>query len=317
MSTRKFLTAALVALALLGWGVVAARSAPQGQPIAGRASIEVKSCKSVWAEEGTISSKIPGRIARRLVDEGVRVKVGDDLAVLDDREVVIEYEIQKIAGNSLQGIRNAKAKLEEYTARADGAEGLIKKNAISREDYRIALLQIVLNEIAVSLEEEKHEEEKLKADRLKVILGDHRIKSPSNGIVQKCYWREGESVPANDLRMFRIVATDRVWVEGLVSANNLFRVRVGQPVSVRLTFEKEEGSQPPAEAKEEFYGKIVFLDPDVDHTDQTFRVRAEVENRSNKEGQEILHAGLHVNMTILLGYQAAQEERRKKGTTTK
>ena len=316
MSTRKFLTAALVALALVGWGVVSARSAPQGKPNPGGGSITLRNCKIVWFDERIISSKIPGKIVSRPVKEGDTVEEGYELAVLDDAEVRIEYKMQKFLGDSELGVRNAKAKLDEYRARKDAADILIASHSISREDYRIAILQVIINEIAVEQEEEKSKVEKFKAERLEALLDDHRIKSPMRGVVQKCSKREGESIPANDLQVFRIVATDRVWVEGTMSANDLFRVRKGQSVVVRLTFEGEPG-EIPAEANQQFTGNIVFLDPDVDLTSGTFWVHAEVQNLSNKEGQEILHAGLKCDMTILLGQPPAQEDRRKKGTASK
>ena len=317
MSTRKFLTTVLVALALVGWGVVAARSAPQGQPKAGQGYIKVEGCKSVWADERIISSKIPGKIISRAVKEGDLVEEGYELAVLDDADVRIEYKMQRFIGDSDAAIRSAKAKLDEYQARRDAANILIASHSISREDYRIAILQVTINEIEVEKEEDKKQVETLKADRLEELLDDHRIKSPMKGVVQKCFKRAGESIPANDLQMFRIVATDRVWVQGTVAAHDLFRVHLGQPVEVQLVFDNAEGREPPAEANQKFTGHIIFKDPDVDINSQQFWIWAEVENRPNKDGQEILHAGLKADMKILLDGQAAQADRPKKGTTSK
>ena len=316
MSTRKFLTAAWVALALVGWGVVTVRSAPQGQPSVGRGPITVKGCRIVWADERVVFSKTPGRIDRIYVDEGDPVEAGQVLAKLDDREAEVEYRIQKKQGDSELNIHLAETKVKEYETRADVSEVLYRKGAISLEELRLSKVNLEVNQWQAKLEVEKRENEQSKAERAKFILDDYTIESPIKGVVQKRHKREKEAVPANDLQMFRIVATDHVWVEGLVLATEVYRVRKGQGVEVRLTFDERDGA-PPDEANEKFQGKIVFIDPDVDQTSRKFWVRAEVKNRSNKDDQVILHAGLKGQMTILFDDHAVQADRGKKGTTTK
>ena len=93
MITRKILTATVVALLFVGWGVVAAPPAPQAanQPAnpnrAGTTSLE--NCQTFWEDERVISSKIPGRIERRYVNDRQMVDKDEDLAQLDDREAQI------------------------------------------------------------------------------------------------------------------------------------------------------------------------------------------------------------------------------------
>ena len=309
MSTRKFLTAASVAAVILGWGVIAARSAPQAAQAPGDPPVISEQCKIVWADERIISSRIPGRLEQRLVNEGDPVNANAVLAQLGAREAALEFEIQDFLGESTVAIDMAEAKLEEYQVRREAAKVLYEKQAISGEDWRLANVNVRVNELQAKQEVEKRKIEQLKAERAKSILDDHTIKSPFKGVVQKCFKRAGESVPANELQMFRIVAIDRVWVEKRVPESDWYRVRKGQPVRVQLVFvgaNRQKINVPQANLV--FNGKVVFKDPDVEPTSRSFLVRAEVENQFDpNNGDPILVAGLKAEMEIVMGQPAAPQ----------
>jgi multidrug resistance efflux pump len=303
MFTQKALTIALGAIAVLSMGLIGApAAAPQAASAGNSDHIVIDTAKIVWEDERIISSKITGRLDRRLVREGDEVNPGDVLAVLDDREAKIEHDIQDILANSELAILVQNEKLREYDARKEGAILLWHGQAISQEDYRLAIVNVAVNRLLADQEAEKHKVEQLKSARAKVILDDHLIVSPMKGVVQKCFKREKESVTPSDLQMFRIVSWDPVRVEATVPAEHLYRVRVGQGVKVRLTFAEGVGRSravEPPESSEVFDGDIVFKDPEVDFGNKRFTVHALVENRKNRAGEYILHAGLKAELTIL------------------
>lgn len=307
MSTRKILTAASVATVILGWGVLGTRSAPQAAQAPGEPPVISEQCKIVWADERIISSRIPGRLEQRLVEEGDRVNAEDVLAQLDADEAKLEFELQDLMGKSTFAIESAQEKLEEYRVRREKTKLLYDTQATSEEEWRLANVNVRVNDIQVKQEVEKRQLEQIKARRAKVILDDHTIKSPLNGVVQKCFKRAGESVPANDLQMFRIVAIDKVWVEKRVPESDWYRVRRGQPVRVQLVFLDRGKKINVPQGNLVFNGKVVFKDPDVDLVSRTFLVRAEVENQFDPiTGDPILVAGLKADMEIVMGQPAPQ-----------
>jgi RND family efflux transporter MFP subunit len=307
------------ALALLCFSALAAPPVKQTRgsaPAAG--TIVVEKCKLFWEDERFISSRITGRIEEMLVSEGDLVEKDDVLATLDDREARLDLALQTIVADSDLDERNQVEKLNEYRARLDAAERLFKTRAISEEDYRLAVVNVKVNEILALKEKEKRKIEQVKKEKAEELLNDHVIKSPMRGIIQKRNKRQGESLSPNDLQLFRIVATDQVWVEGLVSIKDLFQVRVGQRVDVQLTLQSEfdplgitrSPSSAPLSTKSEsgaatekraklpqeeilFPGTIVFIDPEVEYTNKAAKVRALVENRD-----DILRAGFLAKMTI-------------------
>src|SRR5262245_64243741 len=101
MGARKLIAAASASLVFLAWGALAATPSSNQEPgSTGSGQIRLERCTTSWADERVISSKIPGKIDKRLVNDGQDVKAGDVLALLDSRDAEIELAIQEILGNS-------------------------------------------------------------------------------------------------------------------------------------------------------------------------------------------------------------------------
>jgi multidrug efflux pump subunit AcrA (membrane-fusion protein) len=318
MGKAKRVFAAFAAAAIsLTWGALAAQSTTQDPSGAsGSGIIRIDRCTTAWADTRVVSSKIPGKIDRRLVADGQAVEEGEVLAMLDARDAELELAIQEILGNSDLDEKSQKQKLDEYLARLDTAAMLYPHRAISEEEWRLAKVNVRVNEFMTLKETEKRLVEQKKAERARVFLDDHVIRSPMRGIIKKCFKREKESVTNSDLQLFDIVATDKVWVEGQAEVSDIFRIRVGQEVVVKLAISRQERTIPerqptspglrstevPTELPQEkipFPGKIVFIKPDADALNSKFIVRAEVDNQFDPEtGDPILRAGLNTVMKI-------------------
>jgi multidrug efflux pump subunit AcrA (membrane-fusion protein) len=333
MVTRKILAAAIASVILLSWGLVAAPSAGQNAAPAGPTaapppgSIPLFNCNIRWEDERTISSKIQGRIAERPVKDGQLVEEGDVLARLDDREAKLEFERQDILGKSDLNIRKEYTKHEEYSARLESAIRLGRLQAISNEEERMARVNVEFSELSLQKEAETRMIEKIKADQAELILNEHLIRSPFRGMIKRCFKREMELVTPSDHQLFQIIATDKVWVEGLVDVTYVYRVKPGQSVKMKLSLLPSERPnpissglppstsrsarppEPPSELQSEpqielpvensFEGTIVFVDPEVDYSARNFKIRAEVQNKYDPEsGLPVLRAGMNANMTI-------------------
>src|SRR5262245_38751142 len=130
MGARKLIAAASASLVFLAWGALASTSSSNQEPGSTGPGIRLERCTTSWADERVISSKIPGKIDKRLVNDGQDVKAGDVLALLDSRDAEIELEIQEILGNSELDEKGMRAKLREYVTRLDAAEKLYWPRAI-------------------------------------------------------------------------------------------------------------------------------------------------------------------------------------------
>jgi Cu(I)/Ag(I) efflux system membrane fusion protein len=97
---------------------------------------------------------------------------------------------------------------------------------------------------------------------------DLAIPSPASGFVIEKNVVEGASVDAG-MRLYRIAALSKVWVEAEVYESDLAHVRVGQPANVTLDYL-------PGRA---YRAKVAYVYPYLDSTTRTGRVRIEIGNK--------------------------------------
>jgi Cu(I)/Ag(I) efflux system membrane fusion protein len=93
------------------------------------------------------------------------------------------------------------------------------------------------------------------------------IPSPASGFVIEKNVVEGASVDAG-MRLYRIAALSKVWVEAEVYEADLTHVRVGQPATVTLDYVPGRAYQ----------AKVAYIYPYLDPTTRTGRVRIEIGN---------------------------------------
>ena len=115
--------------------------------------------------------------------------------------------------------------------------------------------------------------------------------SPHNGVVVDIFKTPGESLSPNE-PIVEIVDVDLLRVTGFADASDSWRVIPGQVVKIIPDL---NGLAPEIE-KQEFPGKVVFVDSRVDKDTQTFRIMAEVANQGG-----LLRSGLECHMIVYLG----------------
>jgi Cu(I)/Ag(I) efflux system membrane fusion protein len=97
---------------------------------------------------------------------------------------------------------------------------------------------------------------------------DLAIPSPASGFVTEKNVVEGASVDAG-MRLYRIAALNKVWVEAEVYEADLAHVRVGQKASVTLDYLPGRAYQ----------AKVAYVYPYLDPTTRTGRMRLEIANK--------------------------------------
>lgn len=117
-----------------------------------------------------------------------------------------------------------------------------------------------------------------------------RIIAPFSGQVLQVYRQSNEWVNIGE-PVVRVVQMDRLYVDGFISGADYNVVDIAnRPVTVEIALARGR--------REQFKGQVVFVNPIV-QAGNRYRVRAEVENRQEKE-QWLLNPGSTATMVIHL-----------------
>jgi hypothetical protein len=108
------------------------------------------------------------------------------------------------------------------------------------------------------------------------------ISAPASGFVIDKQVVEGAAVEAG-MRLYRIAALDKVWVEAEVYEADLAHVRVGQTAAVTLDYLPGRS----------YDAKVAYIYPSVDPNSRTGRVRVELGNKSLE-----LRPGMYASVTL-------------------
>ncbi len=282
--------------------------------------------------DAQLSFKYPGRVAERLVSEGQRVTAGQLVARLDDAEQTQEVALRRAevavaramlaeleAGSRAQEIAAAEAvvrsaEAERNRVRLDFArqQELLAQQAISARDFEAVQAQL---QVANARATETAERAKLirEGPRPETLLQararteqaaatlalaqtrlDHtRLLAPLPGIVLSHHVEPGEFVSAGT-PVATVADTARLWVRAYLNQTDLGRVRLGQPVGVRIDTYPEKT----------YEGTISFIASEAEFTPKTvqtpkervklvFRLKIDVANPD-----DVLKAGMPADVVI-------------------
>ncbi|WP_084418616.1 HlyD family secretion protein [Henriciella litoralis] len=141
---------------------------------------------------------------------------------LFERELVSQAALDR-AQNALdtaeQSLRRAEA--EEKRAQAEQRTASISGQEVQLIDHDLAILRASLKQAEARIEAQK------------VVIDQHLIKSPSDGVIDEIFYDVGE----HSLRGFRMALLhnpDDVWVSANIKETNIRNVQPGAPVIVRV-----------------------------------------------------------------------------------
>ena len=182
-----------------------------------------------------------GLVTAVLVDAGQLVRKGQVLATIDHS--VQEQQVASMAA----GIVQAKADAALAQANLDRAVKLVDKGFISRADIDQKTATRDGNLAKVKVAEAQFGEMKARMARLDV-------RAPSAGLVLSRNVETGQIVGSGSNSLFRIAENGIIEMRALVAEQDLAKLKVGMPATVRLV-----GSNA------EFHGKIWLIDPVIDN----------------------------------------------------
>jgi HlyD family secretion protein len=258
---------------------------------------------TVEVTEAHVGFKLPGRIVDLFVDEGYRVRTGDQLARLDSDELVKLAAQQKAAvgeasdrlselrtGSRSQEIGQAKANLaaadaDLEKARKDfsRAEMLFSKDAISAQQfdsyksaYEASIARQKLAAENLSLVREGPRREVVSAAVQRMLqasasfgasesrLQDTLLSAPFDGIILRKNVEKGEIV-GQGTPVFSIGDLERPWIKVYVKEDRLGLVKLGQKAEVTVdTFPGRK-----------YQGTVTFISSEAEFTPKNIQTQEE------------------------------------------
>jgi membrane fusion protein (multidrug efflux system) len=207
-------------------------------------------------ESISLRSEISGKVEKIYFNEGQRVKKGDLLVSINDDEIVAQIERLKYTQKLNEDI--------EFRQRQ-----LLEKEAISREEYEIALT--TLNTIRSDIKQNE------------ARLAKHHIRAPFNGIIGLREISEGSYITPSDL-IGNLYSINPVKIEFSVPGKYSTEIHNGDTIvfSVEVSDDK-------------YTGNVYAYEPKIDATTRTLRIRALCENR-----QGVLLPGQYAKISYVL-----------------
>ncbi|RRV08183.1 efflux RND transporter periplasmic adaptor subunit [Pseudomonas sp. v388] len=199
--------------------------------------------------EPQLAFRIAGKVSRRLVEEGERVKADQPLAELDAQDVRMQLEATRAQ------VAAAQANLQLVRSERDRYKALLDRQMVSRSQYDNAenlyrsgeaRLQQIKAELSVASNQTSY-----------TVL-----RAPQNGVIAKRSVEVGQVVAAGQT-VFTLAADGEREVSISLPEQNFTRFKIGQPVAVELW--TQQGQRLP--------GRIRELSPAADPRSRTFAAR--------------------------------------------
>jgi HlyD family secretion protein len=264
---------------------------------------EIKLSGTIEATTAELSFKVPGRLLKRLVDEGMQVTVGQTVALLEDDELRQEKSARSAdekatraaladleAGSRREEIAQGEAVLVRMKADADKlardaerAENLFKREVIPRQELDAARAGRDASAAAVREAEQRlrllkagprpdavrQARARVDASSAGVALAETRLSqatlaAPMAGLVLAKHAEPGEMLAAGS-PVVTVAKMDEVWVRGYIPETELGRVKVGQ--TARVTIDTWPGRV--------FEGRVSFISPEAEFTPKNVQTEKE------------------------------------------
>jgi membrane fusion protein (multidrug efflux system) len=250
------------------------------QSIAITAELAGRTTASLTAE---VRPQVNGIIQSRLFREGSEVKAGDELYQINPASYQASLDSAKAT------LQRAKAALPSAEAKFDRYQGLVKQNAVSKQDFDDASAALAQAQADVASAQAS-------VDTANINLAFTKITAPIGGQIDKSALTPGALVTASQETALTTIRTiDPINVDVTASSTNLLnwrqaikegRLRFSGPdVSVKLKL--DNGTIYPQT------GKLSVVESNVSQTTGTFNLRAEFPNPDR-----LLLPGMFVRATI-------------------
>lgn len=207
-----------------------------------------------------------GVLAKLFSDTGGRVRAGDVLAQLDDRQLEADLEAARAKTRSTEAdLKNWEAEARVLQADFDRAQKMWDAQLITREQWEHAKFKAEADQWDVKRVEQLLVNCKQTEHSLELELEKAQIRAPFSGIIARRYVREGQQVAKGD-RLFWVTAEAPLRMRFTLPEKFLGTLKRGQQLALTI----------PDFPHEEHTAKVIELSPVVDPTSGTFDGLVEV-----------------------------------------
>ena len=196
-----------------------------------------------------LAFRIGGKVTRRLVDEGERVKANQPLAELDPQDVRLQLDATRAQ------VAAAQANLNLVRSERDRYKTLLDRQMVSRSQFDNAEN---LYRAGEAKWQQLQAEQNVASNQASYAV----LRAPQDGVIAQRQVEVGQVVAAGQT-VFTLAADGEREVLISVPEQAFARFKIGQPVSVELW------SQP----DQRFSGRIRELSPSADPKSRTFAAR--------------------------------------------
>lgn len=272
--------------------IVGNHKAVISQVPANKIAVEVQKVKSVDmrsrmsykatiepVDYGIISSKISGRVAQVLVENGKPVSKGDPLVLLDDQDIQNQL---KAAKNQLvvseATFQKVQTNLDTTQLNYNRTKALLDQGAVSQASFDTVEAALKIAKSDLDSTKAGIESVKINIDTLNDQLGNTIIRAPIDGIVDERNVYEGQylSIQGGSTVLAKVKDISAVNAVIQVEQSDLSHIKLGQKASVVL-----DGN-----LSSPFEGVVKIIDVAANPTSRAFNCKIEVlnENQSLRPG---------------------------------
>jgi RND family efflux transporter MFP subunit len=254
-------------------------------PVAAAEPAEIEAFTEPYADIELAASEM-GILTRIDVKEGDVVKIGQEIASLDDSVLQATLKVA-IASKDAQGsLESAQADLDNRIADLEKLQALRERNHASQNEVDRAATDVRVAKARLLAVREELEVKRLDCERIRAQLNRRQIRSTIDGVVTETYREEGEFVSPSQPTVARVVQLDPLKIIFSVPAERRAEVVHGQTVNVSIGATQEA-------QRETAQAVVEFVSPTADGGSGTFRVKVRLPN-PNGHWQSGAHSVLHL-----------------------
>ena len=214
-----------------------------------------------------VAAQRAGVVTQILADAGTRVRQGQLLAKLDDRQLNADLEAARAKTASTDAdLNNWKAEAKVLDADFHRAKKMWEAKLIPEEQYEHARYKAEADQWDVKRVEQLLINSRESENSLELELAKTQITAPFDGIVARRYIRVGQTVTVGE-RLMWVTATGPLQVRFTLPSRFVSRMRTGQQIGIKVS----DGDPNVAHQ-----ARIVQVSPVVDPASGTIEVLAEL-----------------------------------------
>ncbi len=247
-----------------------ASAVPVNAPAASREQVWTASGPLVVENQVDVAAQRDGVVAQTMAEPGMRVKTGQLLAKLDDRQIATDLEAARAKTSSIAAdLENWKAESKVLDADYQRAQKMWEANLITKEQLDHARYKAESDVWDVKRVEELLVNAQASQQSLELELEKTRIRAPFDGVVARRYIRAGQRVASGD-RLFWVTAEGPLRIRFTLPEQMIGHIRTGQEIQVA-------SSDVPGETHK---ARVVEVSPVVDPASGTIEAAAQLQGRS-------------------------------------